>query len=64
MTKRRREINRIRTDALELRIAWYIFTGQYEYAQAITDLAREMGAPIDDNWIKARVKRYREIDAE
>jgi len=60
----RREINKIRTDALEQKIAMYIFCGQHEKADAIKDLAKGIGAPIDEKEINELVKKYREYDNE
>ncbi len=46
MSKGRREINHIRTDKLEYLIAAYIELGEFEKADAVRDLAEEIGAPI------------------
>jgi len=57
--KRRRMINRIRTDSLELKIAHYRALGNYDAAAAIEALAHSISAPISEEEIAREAKARR-----
>jgi len=58
---RKRIYNTVRTDALEGKIAHYQALGDYNGADAIRDVARSIGAPIDEAEIAAQVTQRRAV---
>lgn len=58
---RKRQINKIRTDYLENRLAHYIALKNWEAAEAIRWIVRDIGAPIDDEWIKENALERRKV---
>jgi hypothetical protein len=56
---RKRMLNTIRTDYLESKIAHYDAMRWYDAAEALRSLAREIGAPIDDDAIAEDARKRR-----
>ena len=56
---KRRMLNTVRTDYLESKIAHYHAMGWYEWANALKALARDIGAPIDEDVIAADARKRR-----
>lgn len=64
MTHRRRQYNTIRTDYLEQKIAFYRSTGREWEASILTQVARDVNAPIDMDEIQKMVEKYRKYAKE
>ncbi len=62
--KKRREINKIRTDWLEAQIAYHAFQGNVVSESLLRELCVTINAPIDEEEISKRVELYRKIDEE
>lgn len=58
---RKRQYNTVRTDTLESKIAHYTALRDYNAAEALRRLAREIGAPIDDHVIATDVAERRKV---
>ena len=56
---RRRMLNTVRTDYLENKIAHYHAMRWYERAEALRALARDIGAPIDEDAIAEDARKRR-----
>ena len=56
---RRRMLNTVRTDYLESKIAHYQAMRWYEQAEALRSLARDVGAPIDEDAISEDARKRR-----
>ena len=56
---RRRMFNTVRTDYLESKIAHYQALRWYEWAEALRTLARDIGAPIDEDAIAEDARKRR-----
>jgi hypothetical protein len=57
---RKRRYNTVTTDKFEVDIAWYDATRNYEAAAALCRLARDVGAPVDEDLISQRAAQNRE----
>ena len=51
---KRKEVNEVRTDYLEAQIAYYEARQEWAAVDALRNLARHIGAPIDETAIAAR----------
>lgn len=64
MARRKRQYNTIRTDYLEMKIAFYMATGRPEEAAILTMVARDVNAPVDGNEIEKLAAQYRKYIKE
>ena len=56
---KKRTYNTVRTDYLELKIAHFEALRWYEHAEALRMLARDIGAPIDEDAIAEDARKRR-----
>ncbi len=56
VSRKRREFNRVRTSYLEGQIAYYRARRNYDAAQALYRLARDVAAPIDEQIIQEKAQ--------
>ena len=62
MGKRFRMYTKIRTDSMELKIAWAIFESDYRGEEMLRELCEQFGIPIRKDEIEKSVADYKRFD--